>query len=383
MPPLRVFAAAAFFSISTIPPTEAAQTDAPAAAKTKITVTEVATGLENPWALQFLPDGRMLVTERPGRMRIVTKDGKISDPIAGLPNVVHGGQAGLLDVLLAPDFAKSGVVYFSYAEPRGQFNNGTSVVRAKLTLTDGSGAISDGEVIFRQEPALPGFAHFGSRLVLAKDGTLFITTGERFDHRDLAQDLSTHLGKVIRTNTDGSVPKDNPFVGQDDKRPEIWSYGHRNMQGAALNPATGELWTTEHGAQGGDELNIPRAGKNYGWPIISWGKDYGGGKIGTGKSKKKGMEQPVYYWVPSIATSGLAFYTGNLFPTWKGNALVGGLAGAVLERLVLKGEKVVKVERLLEDRGERIRDVRVGPDGAVYVLIDAIDGKILRISPAN
>ncbi|MGQ0455943.1 MAG: PQQ-dependent sugar dehydrogenase [Hyphomicrobium sp.] len=363
-------------------PATAAQTDAPEAPTTATAVTEVAKGLENPWGLQFLPDGRALVTERPGRMRVVDMDGKLSAPIAGMPNVVQGGQAGMLDVLLAPDFSQSGLIYFSYSEPRGFFKNGTSVVRAKLTLTDDGGAISDGVVIFRQEPAFSGRYHFGSRLVWAKDGALFITTGERASQRDLAQDLSTQLGKVIRINADGSVPKDNPYVGQKGKQPEIWSYGHRNMQGAALNPATGELWTTEHGAQGGDELNVARAGKNYGWPLITWGEDYGGGKIGEGASKP-GLEQPVYYWVPSIATSGLAFYTGDLFPAWKGNLLVGGLAGAVLERLVLDGETVVGVERLLTDRGDRVRDVRVGPDGAVYVLTDATDGKLLRIAPAN
>jgi glucose/arabinose dehydrogenase len=357
------------------------QTNAPAAPKTPITVTEVADGLENPWGMQFLADGRILVTERPGTMRIVATDGKVSEPIKGLPNVVQGGQAGLLDVLLAPDFATSGLIYFSFSEPRANSKNGTSVMRAKLSLNENGGELSDGLVIFRQEPAFSGRHHFGSRLVWNTDGTLFITTGERSSQRDLAQDLDTHLGKVIRINADGTVPKDNPFVGQDGKRPEIWSYGHRNLQGAALNPATGTLWTTEHGAQGGDELNIPRAGKNYGWPIITWGENYGGGKIGEGTSKS-GLEQPVYYWKPSIATSGLAFYTGDLFKDWKGNVLAGGLAGAVLERLVLDGDKVVAVEKLLVDRGDRIRDVRQGPDGAVWVLTDDADGKLLRITPA-
>jgi glucose/arabinose dehydrogenase len=324
----------------------------------------------------------MIVTERPGRMRLIGKNGVVSKPIEGLPNVVQGGQAGLLDVLLAPDFEQSALIYFSYAEPRGFFKNGTSVARAKLTLKDDGGAISDGDVIFRQEPAFSGRHHFGSRLVWAKDGTLFVTTGERANQSDLAQDLSTHLGKVIRIDPAGAAPKDNPFAGRDEKAAEVWSYGHRNLQGAALNPATGELWTTEHGAQGGDELNIARAGKNYGWPIITWGIDYSGAKIGEGTSKN-GLEQPVYYWVPSIATSGLAFYSGDLFPDWKGNVLAGGLAGAVLERLVLDGETVVGVERLLEDRGDRIRDVRVGPDGAVYVLTDDADGKLLRITPAK
>jgi len=365
-----------------VSPVSAAQTQAPPAPKTNIVVETVATGLKNPWGMQFLPDGRMLVTERPGSMRLITKDGKISEPIAGLPNVVQGGQAGLLDVLLAPDFTTSGIIYFSYSEPRGAFRNGTSVVRAKLTLADGSGTISDGIVIFRQEPAVSGRHHFGSRLAWAKDGTLFITTGERATERASAQDLSTHLGKVIRINADGTVPKDNPFVGNDKARPEIWSYGHRNMQGAAVDPATGQLWTTEHGAQGGDELNTPMAGKNYGWPVITWGIDYDGSPIGEGTTKD-GMEQPVYYWKPSIATSGLAFYTGDLFKGWKGNILAGGLAAGVVERLVLEDGKVTAVEPLLADQGDRVRDVRQGPDGAVYVLTDDTNGKLLRLIPAQ
>lgn len=361
-------------------PALAVQTNAPAAPKTEITVEEVASGLKNPWGMQFLPDGRTLVTERPGSMRIVAKDGKLSEPITGLPNVVQGGQAGLLDVLLAPDFATSGLIYFSYSEPRGTFRNGTSVVRAKLTLSDNGGAISDGLVIFRQEPAFSGRHHFGSRLAWAKDGTLFITTGERASERDSAQDLGTHLGKVIRINADGTVPKDNPFVGREGARPEIWSYGHRNMQGAFVHPETGQLWTTEHGAQGGDELNTPMAGKNYGWPVITWGIDYDNSPIGEGTSKE-GMEQPVYYWKPSIATSGLALYTGDLFKGWKGNILAGGLAAGVVERLVLENGEVTAVEPLLADRGDRVRDVRQGPDGAVYVLTDDSNGKLLRLTP--
>lgn len=375
----RVLGLAAL-ALAVATPAIAAQTAAPAAPKTDITVEVVASGLKNPWSLQFLPDGRMLVTERVGTMRVVAKDGKLSDPIQGLPHVVQGGQAGLLDVLLAPDFATTGTVYFSYSEPRGVFRNGTSVVRAKLTLSDTGGAITDGTVIFRQEPAISGRHHYGSRLAWAKDGTLFVTTGERASERDSAQDLGTHLGKVIRINADGSVPKDNPFVGREDARPEIWSYGHRNLQGAAVNPATGQLWTTEHGAQGGDELNTPMAGKNYGWPIITWGIDYDGSKIGEGTTKD-GLEQPIYYWKPSIATSGLTFYTGDLFKGWKGNILAGGLAGSVVERLVLEGGEVVAVEALLTDRGERICDVRQGPDGAVYVLTDDSDGKLLRLIP--
>lgn len=360
----------------------AAQTNAQEVPATPLKIEVVAQGLQHPWGMQFLSDGRYLVTERPGHLVVVGKDGKKSAPISGVPTVFNDGQGGLLDVLLAPDFAQSGTVFFSFSEPREGGKNATSVARAKLTLSGDSGALSDVKLIFQQQPAFNSALHFGSRLVLAKDGTLFITTGERSTQRDSAQDLATDLGKVIRINTDGTIPQDNPFVGEAGKRPEIWSYGHRNMQGAALNPATGELWTTEHGARGGDELNIPRKGKNYGWPVITWGIDYSGAKIGEGTTKE-GMEQPVYYWVPSIATSGLAFYDGNLFPGWKGNVLAGGLGGAVLERLVLDGESVVGVEHLLTDRGERIRDVRAGPDGAVYVLTDEDDGKLLRLTPAN
>lgn len=371
---------AATLTIATVCPALAVQTAAPAAPKTDIVVEEVAKGLKNPWGMQFLSDGRFLVTERGGTMRVVGKDGTLSEPVAGLPHVVQGGQAGLLDVLLAPDFATSGLIYFSYAEPRGNFRNGTSVVRAKLALTNNGGAISDGVVIFRQEPAFSGRHHFGSRLAWAKDGTLFITTGERSSERDSAQDLGTHLGKVIRINADGTVPKDNPFVGRDDVRPEIWSYGHRNMQGAFVHPETGQLWTTEHGAQGGDELNTPMAGKNYGWPVITYGINYDNTPIGEG-SAKEGMEQPVYYWKPSIATSGLAYYTSDLFKGWKGNILAGGLGAGVVERLVLENGQVTAVEPLLADYKERVRDVRQGPDGAVYVLTDESNGKLLRLSP--
>ena len=379
MRPQSIFLATAL-TVATASSAFAVQTAAPAAPKTDIVVEEVAKGLKNPWGMQFLGDGRFLVTERGGTMRVVGKDGTLSEPVGGLPHVVQGGQAGLLDVLLASDFATSGLIYFSYSEPRGGFRNGTSVVRAKLTLTDTGGAISDGTVIFRQEPAFSGRHHFGSRLAWAKDGTLFITTGERSSEHDSAQDLGTHLGKVIRINADGTVPKDNPFVGRDDVRPEIWSYGHRNMQGAFVHPETGQLWTTEHGAQGGDELNTPMAGKNYGWPVITWGVDYDDSPIGEGTSKE-GMEQPVYYWKPSIATSGLALYTGDLFKGWKGNILAGGLAAGVVERLVLENGQVTAAEPLLADRGDRVRDVRQGPDGAIYVLTDESNGKLLRLSP--
>lgn len=373
--------AASLALAAAIRPAYGAQTNAPAADRTPLKVTEIASGLENAWSMQELPDGRILVTERPGRLRIITAEGRVSDSIAGLPEMATNGQGGLLDVLLAGDFATTGTIYFSYSEPRGPMSNGTSVMRATLKFAGSSGSLENGKVIFRQQPAASGSHHFGSRLVFDKIGALFITTGERNILRDSAQDVSTHIGKVIRILPDGSVPKDNPFVGKTGAAPEVWSYGHRNLQGAALDPTTGKLWTTEHGPQGGDELNQPQAGKNYGWPIITYGIDYSGAPIGDGISEKAGMEQPVYYWKPSIATSGLAFYTGELFPGWKGNLLAGGLKANVLERLVLKDEEVVAVEPLLKDLKQRIRDVRVAADGSVLVLTDDANGKLLRLTP--
>ena len=362
-------------------PAAAEITNAPAAPKTQVKVETVAQGLVHPWALQFLPDGRMLVTERPGRMRLTGKEGRLSPPLEGVPQVVAQNQGGLLDLALSPDFARDGLIYFSYSEPRGGWRNGTSVGRAKLRLGGDSGSLDDVKIIFRQQPAASGGLHFGSRLAFASDGTLFVTLGERFQ-RDYAQDLSRHWGKVIRINPDGSVPKDNPFVGHDQARPEIWSYGHRNPQSAAIHPETGRLWIVEHGAQGGDEINIPQAGRNYGWPVITYGVDYSGAKIGVG-THKEGMEQPIYYWDPSIAPSGMAFYTGDLFPRWKGNLFVGALAQQHLARLVLDGERVVAEEKLLTDVGERIRDVRQGPDGALYVLTDSPEGRVLRVIPGS
>lgn len=360
-------------------PVAAAVTNAPPVkANTKIRVDTAAVGLENPWGLQFLPDGRMLVTERPGRLRIIANDGKISAPITGVPEVYAHGQGGLLDVRLAPDFAQSSTLFLSYAEPRQVSKNGTSVARAKLVLDGDGGKLEELTVIFRQQPSIASGAHFGSRIVVGSDGALFVTLGERYSMRREAQNPSNDLGKVIHILADGTPAPDNPKLKG--WAPEVWSIGHRNVQGAALHPVTGKLWTAEHGARGGDELNIVEKGKNYGWPVISYGRDYSGEKIGVGTAKE-GMEQPVYYWDPSIATSGLAFYTGNLFPEWNGNAFVGGLAGAHLERLVLDGDAVVAKETLLDGRGDRIRDIRQGPDGALYVLIDDKHGKILRLSP--
>ncbi len=364
-----------------VPPAAAVITDAPPPEKpSKIKVETFATGLEHPWGMQFLPDGRILVTERPGRMRLISKDGKLSPAILdGLPEVAAVGQGGLLDVLLSPDFETSRLIYISYGEPRENGENGTTVARAKL-VPDGDGAkLEDLKVIFRQQPAAKSGHHFGSRLVWAKDGTLFITTGERNSLRAQSQNPANDIGKVVRIKPDGSIPDDNPKLPG--WAPEVWSIGHRNMQGAALRPDTGKLYTVEHGAQGGDELNHPEAGKNYGWPIITYGIDYSGAKIGEG-TEKAGMEPAVYYWVPSIATSGLAFYTGDLFPEWKGNAFVGGLAGTQVQRLVFEGDDVVAAETLLEDQGKRIRDVRQGPDGALWLLADDT-GEVLRVTPGE
>ena len=337
----------------------------------------VARGLEHPWALALLADGRMLVTERPGRVRIVARDGTLSKPLGGVPRVVARGQGGLLDVVLDPNFADNRLVYLSYAEP-GEGGAGTAVARGRL----GDDALEEVRVIYRQQPKVDGAAHFGSRLVFARDGTLFVTQGDRFAHRAQAQDLSSGIGKIVRINADGSIPKDNPFVGRRDARPEVWSYGHRNIQGAALHPETGALWTAEHGARGGDEVNRPEAGKNYGWPVITYGVDYSGARIGEGTAKA-GMEQPVYYWDPVIAPSGMIFYTGDLFREWKGSALIGSLSPGLLVRLAFENGRVTREERYLADLGERIRDVRQAPDGAIYLLTDASDGRVLRVVSAR
>ncbi|KZE27409.1 PQQ-dependent sugar dehydrogenase [Chelatococcus daeguensis] len=346
----------------------------------EIVLETVASGLEHPWGLAFLPDGAMLVTERPGDIRLVSPEGAVSPPLAGTPDVADRGQGGLLDIALDPDFTTNRTLYITYGEPRAAGGAGTAVARARLS--DDAAALADVTVIFRQEPAHTGANHYGSRLAFAPDGTLFVTLGDRYDLRDSAQDLSTHLGKVVRIRTDGSVPDDNPFIGRQDARPEIWSYGHRNPQSAAINPDTGELWTIEHGARGGDEINITRKGLNYGWPVITYGVDYSGAKIGEGTAKE-GMEQPLYYWDPSIAPSGMAFYTGEAFPQWRGNLFIGALAGRMLVRIERKGDRIVGEERMLRDLGERIRDVRQGPDGFLYLLTDAPDGRVLRVRPAG
>jgi len=337
--------------------------------------TNVAVGLEHPWAVAFLPDGRMLVTERPGRLRLVGRDGQLSAPLAGVPAVLARGQGGLLDVTLSPGFAQDGLVYLSFAEPGGA-GGGTAVARGRL----GDRGLENTQVIWRQEPKLNGHNHWGSRLAWRPDGTLFVTLGDRFHQPELAQDLSTTVGKVVRINADGSVPRDNPFVGRANARPEIWSYGHRNVQAAALD-GNGELWTVEHGARGGDELNTPRAGRNYGWPVITYGIDYSGARIGYGTSRA-GMEQPVYYWDPVIAPSGAVFYGGDAFADWRGDLFVGSLQPGRLVRLRLRDGRVVQEERYVIDRGERVRDVRQGRDGFLYLLTDHPKGRLIRLEPA-
>ena len=355
---------------------QAPRSPTPAPVAGALRVESVAGGLEHPWGLAVLRDGRMLVTERPGRLRLVGPDGRLSEPLAGVPQVQARGQGGLLDVALDPRFADTRLVYLSYAEP-GEGGAGTAVARGRL----GEGRLEDVRVIYRQQPKVRGSNHFGSRLVFARDGTLFVTQGDRFSYRERAQDLSAGLGKIVRINPDGSVPPDNPFVGRAGARPEIWSYGHRNVQGAALHPQTGQLWTVEHGARGGDELNRPEAGKNYGWPVITYGVDYSGATIGEGTAKP-GMEQPVYYWDPVIAPSGMAFYTGDAFPDWKGSVLVGSLQPGLLVRLTLEAGRVAREERYLGDLRARIRDVQEGPDGLLYLLTDSRDGRVLRVVPA-
>ncbi|HEU0225968.1 MAG TPA: PQQ-dependent sugar dehydrogenase [Steroidobacteraceae bacterium] len=348
-------------------------------AKARVRVVEIATGLEHPWGLAFLPDGRMLVTERPGRLRVVGQDGRVSAPVAGVPPVLAIGQGGLLDVALDPDFPDNRWIYLSYAEDRGAGTNATAVARARLAAT----GLTEPEVIFRQQPAVESQAHFGGRLAFGRDHRLFVTLGERSARHfiDRAQSLADHFGKVVRIERDGGIPPDNPFLRHADARPEIWSLGHRNPQGAALHPETGELWISEHGPRGGDELNVVRAGSNHGWPVITYGVAYSGDPIGIG-THQEGMEQPVHHWVPSIATSGLAFQTSDRIPGWNGSVFVGGLAGKVLVRLELDGEQVVHEERLLGALKERIRDVRQGPDGFLYLLTDSPQGRLLRVEPA-
>lgn len=377
--PFAAIALAAAFASPALTAAQEVETE-----KVKISVETVASGLEHPWAIAFLPDGNFLVTERPGRLRIVTPKGEVKKPVSGVPEVDARNQGGLLDVALDPDFEENRLVYLTYAEKGEGGTNGTAVARGHLTESM-SPQLRDVEVIFRQTPKKDSTLHFGSRLVFDNEGHLFVALGERsrVGMREESQDLDSHLGKVVRIWPDGTVPEDNPFAGEKGALPEIWSYGHRNQQGAALHPETGRLWTNEHGPRGGDEINIPQAGKNYGWPIVSYGTEYSGAPVGDGESAAPGMESPIYHWTPSIGVSGMAFYTGDAIPEWQGSLFVGGLARPSLRRLTLDGEKVAGEETLLEDLGARIRDVRQGPDGALYLLTDDEDGKLLRIVKAD
>jgi aldose sugar dehydrogenase len=345
-----------------------------------IVVEAIAQGLEYPWALAFLRNGRMLVTERAGRMRIVTRDGKLSPAIAGVPEVFAQGEGGLLDVALDRGYAQNGTIYFCFAEPIAGGGR-TSLARAKL-VDEGMPRLADLTVIFRQEGSSGSSMHFGCRIVQASDANLFLTLGEQFTHRDQAQNLGNHLGKIVRIRPDGSAPPDNPFVKRPGAKPEIWSYGHRNSQGAVLHPQTGKLWMHEHGPRGGDEINIAEAGKNYGWPVIGYGVDYSGDEIHA-STHWEGMEQPLKYWVPSIAPSGMTFYSGDLFPTWRDNLFIGALIGQTLVRLEVSGQRIGNEERLLQQLRERIRDVRQGPDGALWLLTDSSSGRILRVAPVR
>lgn len=355
---------------------------APAGAETfpttagPVEVAAVAGPFDHPWALAFLPGGDLLVTERDeGRLWQVTPGGERRE-IAGAPEVDNGGQGGLLDVVVARDFAESGLVFLSYAEPAGGGKARTAVLAARLE----GGRLADPRVIFRQEPAVRSGQHFGSRIVEAPDGTLWITTGDR-GLKSPAQDPDTHIGKVIRITRDGDVPADNPFTAGG-VLPEIWSFGHRNAQGAALDPATGSLFTVEHGARGGDEINQPRAGRNYGWPVISYGVNYDGSPIGQGQRHPE-MEQPLWYWDPSIAPSGMAIYSGRLWPDWEGHIFVGALKAQLLQRIGREGGSLTAGEQLFEDEFGRIRDVREGPDGAIWFLTDEPDGMVYRMAPAE
>ncbi len=364
-------------------PASAGQTRAPEKKlNVAFKVVPVVDGLQNPWSVAFLPGGKMLITERPGRLRVVGADGVKSEPVAGLPIVDGRNQGGLLDVVLDPAFATNGLIYWSYSEPREAGANNTAVARGKFV--DGAQPrVDDVQVIFHQAPSLASTFHFGSRLVWGRDGTLFITMGDRSitEGRMQAQRMDGLIGKIARINADGSIPKDNPFVGKAGVPPAMWSLGHRNIQSAVLHPTTGELWEVEHGTRGGDEINIARKGKDYGWPTIAYGIEYRGGTITGGIQQQAGMEQPLYYWDPIIGPSGMVFYTADLFPAWKGSLFVGGHGTRDLVRLSLDGEKVTGEERLLTGQKDAVRDVRQGPDGALYILTDGGSGRLLKLVP--
>ena len=352
----------------------------------------VASGLQHPWAVAFLPDGRFLVTERSGQLRVIEPDGRIGKPVEGLPGVAVGGQGGLLDLILDADFASNRTLYFCFSEPSPN-NNGNSTALARATLSADHARLDNVKVIFSQKPKFVSSLHFGCRMVESRlpglngkpDGKLFLALGERYSRAPDAQTLNNHHGKIIRINKDGSVPPDNPFVARAGALPEIWSYGHRNPQGATLAP-DGSFWMHEHGPQGGDEINLPKAGANYGWPVITYGENYGGGKIGEGLTAKAGMEQPLHHWTPSIAPSGMAFLTSDRYgKAWQGNLFVGSLKFAYLNRIELSAPnngKVLRESKLISEEGARIRDVRQGPDGLLYVLTDSSNGKLMRLLPS-
>jgi aldose sugar dehydrogenase len=348
----------------------------PASIPGVLSVETYADSLDRPWGIAFLPDGRLLVNERPGRMRIVARDGSVSAPLAGVPEVMASGQGGLLDVAVDPNFAQNRTIYFTFSEPGPNDGTaGTAAARAEL----GNGRLENVRVLYRQAPKVRSGSHYGSRIAIARDGSLFITAGDRGNQRSLVQDLSTGIGKIVRIRPDGSIPRDNPFVGRSGANEAIWSYGHRNLQGATIHPETGQLWTMEHGTKGGDELNHPEKGKNYGWPVIAYGTEYSGLPIGDGITAKDGMEQPVYYWDPVIAPGGITFYTGDKYPGWKGSLFIGAMSPGGLVRLEIANGRVMKEERYLGDLGERIRDVQQGPDGFLYVATDNPQGRILKV----
>ncbi|HEU5017859.1 MAG TPA: PQQ-dependent sugar dehydrogenase [Pseudolabrys sp.] len=383
----------ATLAIATVLSASIARAGAAAAPKTfpssagPLAVETVAGGLVHPWSLAFLPDGRMLVTERPGRMRIVTRGGQLSPPLAGVPKVWVRSQAGLMDVMLDRDFARNGRIYFCYAE---SYDGGGRIAVARARLELGRGAVDRApsrltavRTIFTQKGPPSSGANIGCRLAQGRDGNLFVTMGDHFAYKEMAQKLDNDIGKIIHITPNGEPAPDNPFLHKQGARPEIWAYGVRNAEGLAFDPANGQLWEQEHGPMGGDEINIIRKGANYGWPVVSYGVNYDGTPVGTGKRHHAGMVDPIWHWTPSIAPSGMAFYTGNLFPDWKGSLFNGALKFEYLSRLALDGDKVAKEERLLHALHNRIRDVRQGPDGALYLLTDEAHGRVLRVAPAK